>query len=840
MRKALYLPIFLYVACDRPEKEYGWNIDEDGDGYMLTVDCDDTDPLVHPDAVEICDDIDNDCDTLIDDDDGSLDTETATVWFSDVDGDGFGNPDESVLTCEQPADTIDQADDCDDQNREINPVVPEVCNEIDDDCDGLVDDDDDDVESDGFSEFFQDFDGDGFGGVGAKTAWACSVMDGYSEVDTDCDDENTAVSPGASEVCDEVDNDCDSLVDDDDDSIVYTEDEFWFTDADGDGFGDADFGGLGSCIALSGFVQDDSDCDDGDFLIHPDAQEVCDDADTDEDCDGLAEDDDPDNEGTYWYMDADGDGYGIGTTSLVACDQPGADWVSNQEDCDDTRIDVNPDGTEQCNGGLDDDCNGYSDDSDPGLEIDSALVWYADIDSDHYGDPDNITYACLQPTNYVSDSTDCNDRDASVNPSGFEICGGEDEDCDGLEDDDDPSTSYASDEVWYLDADSDGYGASDDAGVESCSTVIGYTLNADDCDDGDADIHPSADEVCDNDNTDEDCDGFADDDDPEGALEGSLWYPDLDEDGHGDMSSGTSSCSAPDPGWVNVGDDCDDTDSTIYPDALEVCDGIDNDCDSAVDDADDDIDPDSMESFYEDADGDGYGNPDVVVEGCEGGTGYTDDSSDCDDGQVSVHPGMAEHDLTVWDDDCDGLAHHGVSYSSDDGSTVVFSGSQDNLVSDFDASFEMWSLMDTNWSMSNSMSGYTDGSLDVDSCISDDGDVWTCLDLPTATSSVAFDECASLWVDGLTSGVTYGFSMMLQNAESSDHSVYVVTQTQMDVFASTGSGSYLLGQTISAGSMESVVTAFEAQGGDEEILICFGEIGTAYLGHVWVSEATVY
>ena len=114
-------------------------------------------------------------------------------------------------------------------------MVPEVCNDIDDDCDGLVDDDDDDVESDGFSEFYQDLDGDGYGGESAKTAWACAVMDGFSEVNTDCDDDDASVSPGATEICDELDNDCDSWIDDDDDSIVYTEDDYWFTDADGDG-----------------------------------------------------------------------------------------------------------------------------------------------------------------------------------------------------------------------------------------------------------------------------------------------------------------------------------------------------------------------------------------------------------------------------------------------------------------------------------------------------------------------------------------------------------------------------------------------------------------------------
>jgi hypothetical protein len=568
--------------------------------------------------------------------------------------------------------------------------------------------------------------------------------------------------------------------------------------------------------------------------------EYCDEDDTDEDCDGLAEDDDPDNIGTTWYYDSDGDGYGIGTSSTISCNDPGTDWVDNQEDCDDDRVDVNPEGTEQCNGGMDDDCNGFSDDSDPGLDEDSALTWYADIDSDHYGDPDNIAYACLQPTGYVSDYSDCDDRDDEINPDGFEICGGGDEDCDGYEDDEDPSVSYSSDDEWYPDSDSDGYGDSSGTLVESCTNVSGYAPNSEDCDDDDSEVHPGATELCDEDDVDEDCDGYADDLDPEGPTDGTSWFYDVDGDGYGDTTASTTSCASPGEGWVESGEDCNDDDDTIHPSATEICDGLDNDCDSLIDSDDIDIDEDSYESFFEDADGDGYGNPDSIIEACAESSGYSEDDTDCDDGNESIHPGMAEHEITVWDDDCDGTSHHGQSLVSADGSTVVFSSSQDNLVADMDASFEEWSLSDTSWAVYTSASGYTTSSLDIESCQSDSGDSWVCLDLPTATSGVAFDECVSIIVDGLSTSTTYGLVFAIENSDSSDHSVYLITRTQMEEFVSSGSGSYMLAQSIGAGSMESVVSAFEAVDGDEEILVCYGEIGTASIAHMWVSEASVY
>jgi len=487
---------------------------------------------------------------------------------------------------------------------------------------------------------------------------------------------------------------------------------------------------------------------------------------------------------------------------------------------------------------IDDDCNGLSDDADPGLDADTAITWYADIDSDHYGDPDNTTATCLQPTGYVADSSDCDDRDADVNPDGFEVCGGGDEDCDGYEDDDDPTISYASDEVWYVDSDGDGYGDASGTAVESCASVTGSAPNDDDCDDSDAEIHPGATEICGG--GDEDCDGYTDDDDPEGPMDGTSWYFDVDGDGYGDPTASTTACSSPGTGWMAGGEDCDDGDASVYPGAVETCDGLDNDCDSLVDDEDPEVDAATLESFFEDADGDGFGNPDAIVEACAVGSGYTDDDTDCDDSRNDIHPDMSEHELTVWDDDCDGDAHQGQALVSEDGSTVQFSAFQDNLVEDWDASFRGWALSDTSWSVYTSLSGYGTSSLDVAGCDSDSGTDWVCLDLPSVTSGVPFDECVSLRVEGLNSGTTYGLSFGLENADSSDHDLYLVTVTQMEEFASTGSASFLLSQTISAGTMESVVSAFEAQDSEEEILICYGEIGVGFITHMWVSEATVY
>ena len=104
-------------------------------------DCDDADATVHPDATEICDEIDNDCDGLVDDDDSNVMGDT---WYGDADGDGYGGDTFQVMACNQPSAYVANAEDCDDLNPDIHPASSEICNEVDDDCDGDIDDADND------------------------------------------------------------------------------------------------------------------------------------------------------------------------------------------------------------------------------------------------------------------------------------------------------------------------------------------------------------------------------------------------------------------------------------------------------------------------------------------------------------------------------------------------------------------------------------------------------------------------------------------------------------------------------------------------------------------------
>ena len=159
--------------------------------------------------------------------------------------------------------------------------------------------------------------------------------DGYSD-DVDCDDSSVTVHPDAEELCDEVDNDCDGVIDED---VAET----FYADADGDGFGDAEDSTWG-CVAPSGYVAGDGDCDDDSADIHPDADEICDAADTDEDCDGDADDADSSldlSSASTFYADSDGDGFGNPDTSQTRCDATSG-YVSDNTDCNDDLAEANP------------------------------------------------------------------------------------------------------------------------------------------------------------------------------------------------------------------------------------------------------------------------------------------------------------------------------------------------------------------------------------------------------------------------------------------------------------------------------------------------------------------
>jgi hypothetical protein len=228
---------------------------------------------------------------------------------------------------------------------------------------------------------------------------------------------------------------------------------------------------MDACDEPSGYVADSSDCDDGDGAQYPGADEYCNGE--DDDCDGDIDEAGALNEVT-WYADTDSDLYGDSASSVDACDQPSG-HVSDSTDCDDTDTAVNPGASEVCDG-IDNDCDNLIDDADGSIDPSTGTTWYADTDSDNYGDSSNTILTCDEPSGYVSDSTDCDDGDSAQYPGADEYCNGEDDDCDGDTDEDalDGSDFYV---------DSDGDGAGDPDNTEwSCDGAT----NAYDCNDSDS------------------------------------------------------------------------------------------------------------------------------------------------------------------------------------------------------------------------------------------------------------------------------------------------------------------------------------------------------------------
>lgn len=430
MRLGLALGLLLATGC---------GVDTDNDGVMEDVDCDDNNPLVYPNATEICDGLDNDCDTEVDEN-------VLKTYFLDADGDGYG--------------------------------------------------------------------------IEALTTEDCDIPEGYAGNLGDCDDYSAAVNPGEDDICDGLDNDCDDAIDE---NVQTT---FYF-DGDGDGVGQ-DEPSVQGCLESppidpngdGTYVTESGDCDDSDPMISPNAVEICDELDND--CTGQI-DDSYAIDAKSWYEDSDGDGYGSENAIDPACDQP-AGYVDNTDDCDDTNVEINPDGIEICDG-EDNDCNDEVDE----VESADAITWYGDSDGDGYGGTTFSTVACVAPTSYVETSDDCDDLDANINPGATEVCDEVDNDCDNDIDDDDNSILYVDasgvDVLWYIDADSDSYGSSNFS-LEQCNQPIGYVRSDDsslDCNDLDDEINPGLEEVCD-DGKDNNCDGSP----TPCALEDELAYSDAD------------------------------------------------------------------------------------------------------------------------------------------------------------------------------------------------------------------------------------------------------------------------------------------------------------------------
>ncbi|MEL6349609.1 MAG: MopE-related protein [Myxococcota bacterium] len=191
-------------------------------------------------------------------------------------------------------------------------------------------------------------------------------------------------------------------------------------------------------------------------------------------------------------------------TSANVVDADG-DGFPASSDCDDADSAINAGATELCDG-IDNNCNGEIDEE----EAEDATIWYVDGDADGFGAPNRaetpaIT-SCVQPTDYVDNSDDCNDNNDASNPGEDEICGDLlDNDCNGLVDEDEAVDAIP----LYPDADNDDYGDGSVDPIFACDVPVGYSENPDDCDDTQALRNPGLPELCDG--LDNDCDGVIND-----------------------------------------------------------------------------------------------------------------------------------------------------------------------------------------------------------------------------------------------------------------------------------------------------------------------------------------
>ena len=589
-----------------------------------------------------------------------------TTWYQDSDGDGYGNLSVTLQNCGQPVGYVVNSTDCNDAASAVNPGAVEVYNGIDDNCNNTIDE--------GFTplNYYLDNDGDGVGGA-TFVVNVTSPGPNYTLTTGDCNDNNPNIFPGNTEICDNLDNDCDLLVDE---GLTFVS---YYQDLDGDSYGNASVM-LSSCTPPLGYVLNSTDCQDNAATINPAAFDIPGNG-IDEDCSGLDAPIVPLILGLYEFTGASA----CPVTSNLVTSQPvnalfspfsnlgvicsptgnvfsASAWnLSNTIDLNqynefsvvaDSCFGLNLSSfafnhrTSSTGGSptwiLRSSLDNFTTNIGSGLSgnngnvvLDDTVLlspaflniyqvtfrlyltnigavgstwrvdnvslygnvvatapqlYYADMDGDGFGNANNPLLSCTLPLGYTSNNTDCNDNDSLINPL----------------------------TTWFVDADLDGFGNPNNF-VTSCLQPPGSSINGLDCDDTNAQLNLV-----------------------------DMYYVDADGDGFGDDATGVEQCSQP-ANTVTIGGDCDDADTTIFPGATELCDGFDNNCNGVSDEGL------IFNTYFVDADNDNFGTG-AGESLCEDpGVGYVLMGGDCDDNNPNAYPGALEVLDNSIDENCDGV-----------------------------------------------------------------------------------------------------------------------------------------------------------------------------------------
>jgi hypothetical protein len=548
--------------CDAIDNNCSFDVDEgcddDKDGYCDAAfdvvagqkvctkttgvkgdDCNDNVPTINPGITEVCDNVDNNCaagtDEGCDDDkDGYCDANLVVVGTPTVCGKGGG--------------------DCADTNASVNPGVAEKCNDVDDNCATGVDegcDDDQDLYCDANL-------------VVVGTPKVCPKS--KANTADDCNDTAKAVNPGASEVCDDVDNNC----------VAGTDEG---CDDDKDGYCDAALVVVGKPkVCPNG----NADCNDNNKFVYPSAaKDACNTPGVDDNCDGQTDPVDS-TQCTPYYKDFDGDTFGTGSPTCTCEPDSAAKFTATKGgDCNDTNPGINPGlVNDTCSTpGVDDNCDGKV---DPDGAVGCTTLWI-DGDGDKFGSGNSKCLCQADPASFftATKNGDCDDTKAAVNPSATEICnGGVDDNCDGKADIENTQGCAQ----YYIDSDGDTYGALGSTAKCLCSPDLlskYKASSATDCNDIVPTVNPGATETCSTVNVDDNCNGKTDE---ENAANCKQYQQDLDRDGFGTTNSKCLCAPAVSLFYdATVNTDCNDGNISIHPGAKELCNAKDDNCDGSTD-----------------------------------------------------------------------------------------------------------------------------------------------------------------------------------------------------------------------------------------------------------------